>query len=132
YYESLLKKRRLGLEGRGDGGCRLASRGRAGIRRAGQRAQKERGALPPPFRALRDGPASGLLLRRTPAFRVGLADDLRVRDRAHGGADLDLLVRLDRDFLRAAVLLAPDERDLAALGNVRVDDAERQHRALVV
>src|SRR6516225_6338982 len=74
----------------------------------------------------------GLSLARAPTLGVRLARDLRVRHRAHDRTHLELLVRLDRNLLRAAVLLAPDQRHLGADLDVRIDDAEREHRALVV
>src|SRR5690606_17668209 len=67
-----------------------------------------------------------------PAALVLLANDLRVRHGAHDRPDLDLLVALDGRLLRAAVLLAPHEDHLVADVDVRIDRAERQHRALVV
>src|SRR5690606_36474143 len=77
--------------------------------------------------------SSGLdLARAAPAALVLLANDLRVRDRAHDRANADLLVAFDGRLLRAAVLLAPHERDLVADLDIRIDGAERQHRALVV
>src|ERR1051325_5641073 len=62
---------------------------------------------------------------------VRRAGDLGVRHRADGDANLGLLVRLDGALLRAAVLLAPHQRELFANLDIRIDDAERQHRALV-
>src|SRR5690606_3208623 len=77
--------------------------------------------------------SSGLdLPGAAPAALVLLANDLRVRHRAHDRADCDLLVALDGRLPRAAVLLAPEERDLVADLDVRIHRAERQHRALVV
>src|ERR1700733_12935745 len=68
-----------------------------------------------------------------PAFRVVLAGLARVRHRRHGGAHLDLLVRApDGRLERPAVRLAPDQRDLGADLDRRVDDAERKLLALVV
>src|SRR5690606_32773642 len=67
-----------------------------------------------------------------PAALVLLANDLRVRDRAHDRPDGQLLVALDGRLSRAAVLLTPHERDLLADLHVRVDRAEREHRPLVV
>src|SRR5690606_19933356 len=77
--------------------------------------------------------SSGLdLPGAAPAALVLLANDLRVRHRAHDRANADLLVALDGRLPRAAVLLAPHERDLVADLDIRIDGAERQHRALVV
>src|SRR5690606_26017157 len=67
-----------------------------------------------------------------PALGVALAHDLRVRHGAHDRANLDLPVPLYGRLLRAAAFLAPNERDLGADLDVRIADAERQHRALVV
>src|SRR6188474_3165525 len=74
-------------------------------------------------------PTSGT---RAPAGRVGLADELRIRHGADSRADVELLVPLDRRLVRAAVGLAPNERHFVAELYVRVDDAEREHRLLVV
>src|SRR6187549_2160935 len=81
--------------------------------------------------------ANGARLRstsgtRAPAGRVGLADELGIRNGADCRADVELLVALDGDLLRAAVGLAPHERHLVAELHAWVDDAERQHRLLVV
>src|SRR5690349_18852658 len=81
--------------------------------------------------------ANGAWLRstsgtRAPAGRVSLADELGIRNGADRRADVELLVTLDGDLLRAAVRLAPHERDLVAELHVRIDDAEREHRPLVV
>src|ERR1700761_4621334 len=68
-----------------------------------------------------------------PAFRVVLAGLARVRHRRARGAHFALLVRaLTGRLLRAAVRLAPDQRDLGADLDRRVDDAERELLALVV
>src|SRR5262245_56260305 len=69
---------------------------------------------------------------RTPAGRVGFADELGIRYRADSRADVELLVPLDGRLTRAAVGLAPNERHFVAKLHVRIDDAERQHRLLVV
>src|SRR6185437_16987898 len=74
------------------------------------------------------GDASGL---RAPALVVALLDDLRVRGRGDDRADLDLLVRLHRGLLAAAVRLAPDDLDLGADRHVGVNGRERKARALV-
>src|SRR6185437_7646870 len=73
-------------------------------------------------------PPSGL---RAPPRVVALLDDLRVRGRRDDRADLDLLVRLHRGLLAAAVRLAPDDLDLGADRNVGVNGRERKARALV-
>src|SRR6185295_13086257 len=67
-----------------------------------------------------------------PALVVAGLRLLAVRHRADDGADLDLLVALDGGLLRAAAFLAPHQLDFVAELDVRVDDAERKHRALVV
>src|SRR6266850_7411694 len=67
-----------------------------------------------------------------PALVVGGLRLLGVGRRADDSADLRLPVPLDRGLLRAAAFLAPEELELGAERNVGVDDAQREHGALVV
>src|SRR5688500_17916908 len=67
-----------------------------------------------------------------PALGVGGARLLGVGRRDDAGADLDLLVAFHRGLLRAAAFLAPQQLHFVAELDVRVDDGEREHRALVV
>src|SRR5947207_13700834 len=67
-----------------------------------------------------------------PALVVGGLRLLGVGRRADDSADLRLPVPLDRGLLRAATFFAPEDLHLGAERDVRVDDAEREHRALVV
>src|SRR6478609_9407152 len=67
-----------------------------------------------------------------PALVVSGLRLLGVGCRADDGADLGLLVALHRGLLAAAVLLAPYQLHFRAERNVGIDDAEREHRALVV
>src|SRR5690242_6063752 len=87
----------------------------------------------PPTRAKFGGTASVLFGRlRAPALVVGLAGLLPIRRRPDHHVDLGLLVALDRGLPGAAVLLAPDQRQLGArLRVLLVDEAEREHLALV-
>src|SRR5699024_6760244 len=80
----------------------------------------------PPRRVVRSEGAGG-----APAALVGLASDRRVGRGAHDGAHLQLLVRLDRGLLAAAVGLAPDDRDLGALRDVAIDGGEGEAALLV-
>src|SRR5688500_2101169 len=66
-----------------------------------------------------------------PAFGVRGARLLRVGHRADDGADLDLAVPLHRRLARAAAGLAPRRAHFVARLDVGVDDADREHRALV-
>src|SRR5215469_14747926 len=77
-------------------------------------------------------PAGRCLLLAAPALVVGFADGLGIRHRADHGADFDLLVALNRGLLRAAAFLAPEQRDLRADLHIVLDNAERQHRTLVI
>src|SRR5690606_14720676 len=114
----------------------------SGISRSSSAARRKRGdqdGLPLRIAGTGKGPAPGCgqrprsdLTGLAPAALVLLANDLRVRHGAHDRPDLDLLVALDGRLVRAAVLLAPHEDHLVADVDVRIDRAERQHRALVV
>src|SRR5262245_18025113 len=67
-----------------------------------------------------------------PALVIGLARLLAVGCRPDGDAQLRLLVTLDRRLPGAAALLAPHQRELrAGLGVLLLDEAQRQHLALV-
>src|SRR3954462_11636629 len=95
----------LGGGGPGSGGCVPATRPRAS-----------------------PGLARG---RAAPALVVGLPRHLGVGHRAHGGADLELLVRLDGGLLAATVGLAPDHADLGAVRDVGADGGQGQALLLV-
>src|SRR3954452_325976 len=82
----------------------------------------------PPDPGDRRGSAGG---RAPPAFVVGLPRHLGVGNRAHGGADLELLVRLDGGLLAATVGLAPDHADLGAVRDVGADGGQGQALLLV-
>src|SRR2546421_991826 len=77
-------------------------------------------------------PAARSALPRAPAFVIGLARRPRVRGRGDSHPDLELAVRLDGGLAGPAVLFAPDECQNVPDLDVRVDDTERQRRALVV
>src|SRR5215207_8789580 len=61
-----------------------------------------------------------------PAGVVGLPRHLGVGNRADGGADLELLVRLDGGLLAAAVGLAPHHPDLGAVRDVAAEGGQGQ------
>src|ERR1044072_5376785 len=74
------------------------------------------------------------LLRRlgAPALMIGLARLRPVRRRPDHHVDLGLLVALAGVLFVAVVLLSPDQRQLGAgLGVLLLDEAEREHLALV-
>src|SRR6266480_2897847 len=71
-------------------------------------------------------------LPRAPALVIGLARRPRVRGRGDLHPHLELAVRLDGGLAGPAVLFAPDECQNVPDLDVRVDDTERQRRALVV
>src|SRR2546421_953625 len=73
-----------------------------------------------------------LALARAPALVIALARRPRVRGRGDTHPDLELAVRLDGGLAGPAVLFAPDECQNVPDFDVRVDDTERQRRALVV
>src|SRR5689334_1827957 len=75
--------------------------------------------------------ASAGLAARAPARLVGVASHLAVRNRRDDRTDVELLVRLDRGLLGAAVFLAPHDVEFGAERDFVVDRAERQRLLLV-
>src|SRR5579875_2160254 len=83
-------------------------------------------------RRLAAGVETDALLRpRAPALVVSLARVPRIGHRGDLHPHLELFVALDGGLLRAAVLLAPDEREHIADVDVGIDDAQRERAALV-
>src|SRR5262249_52448588 len=96
--------------------------------RAGGRWTEGRGELLEARRGFLPSAADG----RTPTLMVGFARLLAIRGRTDLDAHFQLLVTFNGGLLRAAVFLAPDQRQLGAwLCVLLFDEAERQHLALV-
>ena len=76
-------------------------------------------------------PSRSLGLAGAPTLVVSLARLLRIGHRGHLHTDLELLVAFDRALASAAILLAPEERELFADLDVGIDNSQRERRALV-
>src|ERR671914_364089 len=80
----------------------------------------------------RQGTEASRGLPRAPACGVVFARIPGVGSRRDRHADLGLPVALDGGLCGAAAFLAPDQRELIADLDVRIDNPQREHAVLVV